>query len=127
MTWLLKTEYQELEGNMLIELSDLLGKPYVLHGRGPDGYDCYGLAIEVERRLGKELPDVCSQGSVIEGLVKTKEPKFGDIVMFKSRGRDRHIGVYFEKGDFVHCDFEGVRVSNLRQYVQKGEFYTWQQ
>ena len=33
---------------MLLDIDDLLGVPYKVHGRGPDSYDCYGLVIEVE-------------------------------------------------------------------------------
>ena len=38
-------------------LDDLIGKPFVEDGKGPNGYDCYGLGQEVYNRLGKNLPD----------------------------------------------------------------------
>lgn len=37
--------------------SDLIGKPFAFGARGPDAYDCYGLALEVKRRLGQLPPD----------------------------------------------------------------------
>jgi cell wall-associated NlpC family hydrolase len=39
------------------DLNDLIGKPFEYGARGPDKYDCYGLCMEVYRRIGKELLD----------------------------------------------------------------------
>jgi hypothetical protein len=37
----------------------LVGKPYRIGARGPDAYDCYGLARHVQRELaGVEMPDI---------------------------------------------------------------------
>jgi len=46
---------QDKEGYGLF--SDLIGKPFKDNGKGPDGYDCYGLCQEVYKRIGKALPD----------------------------------------------------------------------
>lgn len=43
-----------------INYADLLGLPFVYGGRGPDHYDCYGVAIELYRRAGIDLPDYTS-------------------------------------------------------------------
>lgn len=45
---------------------DLIGKPFETGARGPNKYDCYGLCIEVYKRIGKELPDY--------GFIETAEP-----------------------------------------------------
>jgi len=37
--------------------NDLIGKPFLDNGKGPDGYDCYGLCQEVYKRLGIVLPE----------------------------------------------------------------------
>ena len=123
---------------MLLDINDLLGKPYKTHGRGPDGYDCYGLVIEVERRLGRELPDLykifekksevrnLTLATEVTGLVKTETPSFGDIVVFKKNGRADHIAVYLKDNDIIHCDGDGVKVLSLNYYDKKGEFYKWQ-
>ena len=124
---------------MLLDINDLLGKPYKVHGRGPNGYDCYGLVIEVEKRLGRELPDLYKifekksevRDTVLAtqavGLTKTDSPSFGDIIIFKKRGHIDHIAVYLKNQDFIHCDGNGVEVLNLNYYDRKGEFYKWQQ
>lgn len=135
----LRTEFLELEADTLLDVNDLLGKPYKLHGRGPDSYDCYGLVIEVERRLGRELPDLykifekksevkdVNLATAAIGLVKTDTPAFGDIVLFRKKGRADHLAVYLKNGDFIHCDGEGVRILNLAYYDKEGEFWKWPQ
>ncbi len=37
--------------------ADLLGKRFRYGGRGPDEYDCYGLVMEIYKRIGVDLPD----------------------------------------------------------------------
>lgn len=123
---------------MLLDINDLLGKPYKVHGRGPEGYDCYGLVIEVERRLGRELPDLykifekksevknLTLSAKASGFVKTDNPSFGDVIVFRKNGIADHIAVYLKNGDFIHCDGDGVKILSLNYYGKKGEFYKWQ-
>lgn len=40
--------------------SDLIGKKFLYDGRGPEFFDCYGLCVEVYKRLGKNLPEFIS-------------------------------------------------------------------
>jgi hypothetical protein len=40
-----------------MRVNDLVGVPFLDGGRGPDGYDCWGLCLEVFRRHGVDLPD----------------------------------------------------------------------
>jgi len=40
-----------------VKYTDLLGKPFLLGGRGPDKYDCWGLCLELGRRVGIKLPE----------------------------------------------------------------------
>lgn len=37
-------------------LSELVGRPYAPGARGPAAFDCWGLVLEVRRRLGLPLP-----------------------------------------------------------------------
>ena len=41
---------------MNIDCQDLMGKAFRYGGRGPLHYDCYGLMIELNRRLGRHMP-----------------------------------------------------------------------
>lgn len=122
------------------DFSDLIGKPYRCRGRGPEGYDCFGLVREVERRYGTEIPDYDYRGAdALPGksdeeigrgrAVKIPEPVPGSMILFgNSRGLNTHIGVYVGDGMFIHCTMrEGVRVERLgpRMGTVSG-VYVWQ-
>jgi len=93
---------------------DLLGKPFEYGARGPDAFDCYGLACELYRRSGLQLPDYESsdqpeaQGSsFIDGAnryltpVADKQPL--DLILFQIVPRYvSHCGVYLGHGRFIH-------------------------
>lgn len=43
----------------MVTYADLLNARFEYNGRGENGtYDCYGLCMEVGRRMGKELPEI---------------------------------------------------------------------
>lgn len=73
---------------------DLLGKPFVLGGRGPDAYDCYGICLEFGRRNGYKFPfhltpqetsmqDKFIKKGVDESFDKIEKPEPFCIVTFK--------------------------------------------
>lgn len=127
---------------MLLDITDLLGKPYKAHARGPAAYDCYGLVIEVEKRLGHTMPDLYTKlsnsneweldphnvdySSEMTGMKKTDKPSFGDVLLFfDKKGRIFHTAVYLKDGDYVHCNKEGVHINNLKFYENHTEVFTW--
>ena len=127
---------------MLLDINDILGKPYKAHARGPKEFDCYGLVIEVERRLGHTMPDLYTKlaesgaweydphnvefSKEMTGMEKTDTPKFGDVVVFfDAKGRIYHTGVYLKYDDMIHCNKEGVNIIKVQQYGSPWEVYTW--
>lgn len=122
-------------------LRDLIGKPYAVHGRGPDAYDCYGLAIEACRRFGKKLDDSFYDelsGETERRLIddtkaslnasRLSGPEIGAVVEFIIAGKPRHIGVCLGDGMFIHATEKlGVRIAELSSWSKRIEgFYTWQ-
>jgi len=55
---------------------DLIGKKFKYDGRGPDTFDCYGLCIEIYKRLGRELPE----------FISARNPKGIDITVNENMG-----------------------------------------
>lgn len=115
----------------MTDIRDLIGVPYRPHGRGMDGMDCYGLAIEVLRRNGIELADVfyestdtgsnlrtaevIRRGLPLERLERPEELCLVDIAM--SGGGTSHVGVYIGGGMFVHSMRDvGVCVQSVARY-----------
>jgi len=77
-----------------VDYTDLLGKPFRLGGRGPDYYDCWGLCLEIGRRVGIEYPadftpeDTAEQDKAIRSgldkdFIKLEKPEPYCIVTFK--------------------------------------------
>ena len=109
----------------MIDISDLIGVPFVEFGRDvQNGLDCYGLAIEVERRIGKQLKDVVLEKFDREKVVRTlptlnvhkiKEIKEGAILEFYGKLDKRlHVAVALDKRTFIHAtENQGVRISSL--------------
>ena len=129
----------------MLEIDDLLGVRFVNHGRSiSEGFDCYGLAIEVSRRLGHHLidiwyakasPETFSQNAekqlkkLSDRLLQTDEQELGNLIIFSdSADRMVHIGVLLEEGIFIHADVGGVRITELESYYRKKwKVYKWQQ
>ena len=125
----------------MVDVSDLLGKPYSPHGRGPDSFDCYGLVIEVEKRYGIDLPDFDYQSyseQFITGHFSTLQASNhalkidvlveGAVVLFENmQGFKTHIGVYIGNNQIVHCNKKGVRIEDTN-YAEKfiAGVYIWQ-
>ncbi len=111
----------------MLEYTDLLGVPFAYQGRGPDEYDCYGLNIELHRRIGVEVPDYKSPTKLedIARLIDTEKtlwhevwkkdnntPREADIplhstLLFKVNGLASHVGMKISGNRFIHT-WEGV-------------------
>lgn len=105
--------------------ADLIGIPYKNNGRDASGLDCYGLAIEVEKRLGKELRDVVYENHAIElaeenaPLLNIRKTDFiitGSLLEIHTEN-ELHIGVAINKKEFIHATYNhGVKISPIGAY-----------
>lgn len=82
---------------------------------GDDG--CYGLAMEVSKRLGKPLPEYRSLAleladhekisNFLPRFEEVEKPEPGDLVLIRSvEGNEYHIAVIVERGWFLHATRE---------------------
>lgn len=103
--------------NDKISVSDLIGKPFADNGRGPEAYDCYGLVIEVMRRIGVVLPDynllcgghdpahiAASVEAASADWEKIEGPEIGSLVTiaYPFPGTISHVGVVIGTDLFIH-------------------------
>lgn len=103
---------------------DLLGKPFVRGARGPDTYDCYGLAMEMFRRAGIVVPDFTSPGTTEEvaELIASNEHTWRrvpigtlmSLTTFRLEGVGAHVGIMVEDDRFLHAVDPEVTTSRLR-------------
>jgi cell wall-associated NlpC family hydrolase len=108
-----------------LKYDDLLNIPYKPHGRSKkEGFDCYGLAVEMCRRAGTPLKDLYDIATLptekvndyINGGVnvrKINEPKIGGLVEFTHKGH-LHVAYIVERGKVIHATSDkGVKISPI--------------
>lgn len=116
-------------------VAGLIGKPWAAHARGPDAFDCWGLAAHVEAALwGRVLP--WSEADGPEGLreiidairssdlqrrwLPVRDPRPGDLVLMAAGLWPNHVGVWIEAGPgltgILHATRDGgVMLQSLAQ------------
>lgn len=115
---------------------DLIGTKFKVHGRNKqEGFDCYGLAIEVLKRNGITLVDVFYDNlenrkeihdSLHESIPNEKidNPIENCIIEIDVKGEPLHIGVYIGDGKFIHTTSrKNVCIEPLRVYKNKIKGY----
>ena len=112
--------------------TDLLGIKFKVHGRNKEeGFDCYGLAIEVLKRNGIKLKDVFyndlnTRNEVHDNLcslispVRIEKPKINCIIEIAVHGDPLHIGVYIGNGLMIHTtSIKNVVIEPISRYKRK--------
>ena len=93
-------------------IDDLIGRDFEHGGRGPDRFDCWGLCVEIYRRLGRKLPDeptpaapadkTAAMLSHADKFDKVPNPEPWSLVLFRVIP-NWHIGVVLpNKAEFIH-------------------------
>lgn len=116
----------------MLNFTDLIGVPYLENGRSKEtGFDCYGLAIEVEKRFGLDLEDVVYSNHNIElaeqniptlNVERTDKIEPG-VLLQMTFFEELHIGVALNDKVFIHATRnQGVRISPIKTYKVDGFF-----
>jgi len=125
-----------------MEYKDLIGVPFKEGGRTTTGMDCYGLVVEIYRRMGRLIDDPQEyrysgpKGEPIDLGAYTRlwrevrgAWQEGDVLLFED-GLFRpcmHCAVVLDGGRILHAtDTCGVVTSPLRHYLNKvTKVYRW--
>lgn len=103
-----------------------MGWPFMEHGRGPDGIDCFGLLLHLQASIGRALPDLdyadtrADHRASIDRYSARARPvalcdiEAGDVVLFDPKDCINHCGVALGAGLFVHATrAAGVTIQRL--------------
>lgn len=118
-----------------MQYSDLLGTPFLRHGRSKEGIDCLGIVLEMYRRAGIDVPDPLehmpgdplnedifadiTQGSWREVVGGYREL---DVIVFRDSQGRLHVGVLVTLSKMLHAtENNGVVVSPIRYRQQSIE------
>jgi cell wall-associated NlpC family hydrolase len=114
---------------------DLLGKPFRAGARGPDAYDCEGLLLTIQFRLGRAVPDHHSDAAQVSIAKLNWEPvaeadaQPGDAILLRSTDPLWHVGVVCGAGWMIHAEsVAGVvreRYDDARWHKRVEGFYRW--
>jgi hypothetical protein len=113
-----------------MEVSDLIGLPYKVHGRDETGLDCFGLIWLIAKRNGTPIKDPVYKGfdpSLVKlanyiGVKQINEFQTGCILEIEKNGR-LHLGYSIDNERMIHCTHnEGVIVENIINYQVKGYY-----
>lgn len=107
---------EQIETELRTEVRTWEGVPHKWGGTDRTGIDCSGLTqVLYARALGLDLPRDTKRQSRVGERVSPQSLQPGDLVFFRPRGKNRHVGVYLSDGDFVHASSSaGVTVSDVR-------------
>lgn len=115
--------------------TDLLGIKYRPHGRNKkEGFDCYGLVIEVLKRNGIKFPDLyyesikdterlcrALKNKVIKPLEK---PEVNCIIEITNCGEPSHMAVYIGDGYMIHTSIAtNVVIEPVKHYEHRIKGY----
>ena len=91
------------------------GVRYRLGGLNKSGIDCSGFVYRAFRdKLGRDIPRTTTLQSHEGYRINKRDLRTGDLVFFKTGGQKQHVGIYLEKGMFMHASTSvGVTISRL--------------
>lgn len=108
--------FPESGAGSMCDFDDLIGKPFADGGRGPDAFDCFGLHLEIRRRLGLPCPDYhisALAAARVAALIEAEaastwrwqpvppEP-YALMVMKNGPVYKAHVATYMGDGRFLH-------------------------
>src|SRR4051794_1484117 len=88
------TSRAPLGAKVVAEAARHVGKPYVYGANGPDAFDCSGFVQYVYSRVGVALPRTSGAQAALARPVAQADRRLGDLVIFRTRGRVTHVGIY---------------------------------
>ena len=120
---------------------DLIGRPWVAGGRGPDAFDCWGLVRWCWRtHFGIEVPEIPVDAANVRAVLSSfrdhperqrwrrveragEQPREGDAVLMRQSRHPVHVGIWLavDGGGVLHAARDiGVVFQNARDLATHG-------
>ncbi len=117
---------QPREQLLRAEINAWLGTPHMMGGMSRGGIDCSGLVVRLyadlfDMRLPRTTRDLIRVGRA----VASTDLAAGDLVFFRPTAKYRHVGIYLNRGEFVHASTtHGVMISRIDEAFWRGCYLT---
>ncbi|MEA3291056.1 MAG: NlpC/P60 family protein [Pseudomonadota bacterium] len=104
---------------------DWRGTPYRYGGESRRGMDCSAFVSRAYQDVyGHALPRTTRHQARTGSHVATRKLQPGDLVFFRTGRDSRHVGIYVEKGEFIHASqSKGVTRSSLNNSYWKRHYW----
>lgn len=108
------------------EVRSWMGTPHRMGGMNRRGIDCSGLVVVLyEELFDMRLPRTTSALMRKGRPVASNNLTAGDLVFFKPKAKNHHVGIYLGRGEFVHASTSsGVTISRLDTDFWRGCYLT---
>ncbi len=92
------------ERGLLVRVAKaFLGVPYKLGGSTLKGIDCSALVKKIYEVFNIQLPRTAREQFKVGIRIEKDQLKEGDLVFFRRRGNNAHVGIYVGDNQFVHA------------------------
>ena len=99
------------ERNLFVRVvRTFLGVPYKLGGSTLRGMDCSALVKKIYEIFNIQLPRTTREQISIGKKVEKDQLEEGDLVFFKRRGNNAHVGIYIGDNQFIHASSRNKEV-----------------
>mgnify|MGYP002700348838 CR=1 FL=1 len=107
--------HAEVRSQLLKQLDEWQGVPYRYGGLSKQGVDCSGfIQLTFAEEFGIRIPRTTQSQSLKGAVVDQSDLLPGDLVLFQTGYKQRHIGIYVGKKQFIHASSSrGVMMSRL--------------
>ncbi|WP_445375021.1 bifunctional murein DD-endopeptidase/murein LD-carboxypeptidase [Photorhabdus tasmaniensis] len=115
----------DIKSKILSQYNGWKGVAYRLGGNTRRGIDCSAFVQRTFRdQFGMELPRSTFEQQNIGKKIDRSKLRPGDLVLFKTGTRTRHVGIYVGNDQFVHASTSnGVIVSRLNSTYWSKRYY----
>ncbi|MBC8950963.1 MULTISPECIES: bifunctional murein DD-endopeptidase/murein LD-carboxypeptidase [Xenorhabdus] len=115
----------DIKSKILNQYADWKGVAYRLGGNTKRGIDCSAFVQRTfHDQFGMELPRSTLEQQNIGQTISRSKLRAGDLVLFKTGVRRRHVGIYIGNNQFVHASTSnGVIVSKLTDTYWSKRYY----
>ncbi len=114
-----------VKAKLIQQYASWSGTRYKLGGMTRRGIDCSGFVqITFQHLFHKTLPRTVNNQAKMGMEISRNTLKSGDLVFFKTGIRQKHVGIYLEKGSFMHVSLsKGLMVSKLNDAYWSGRYW----
>jgi len=101
------------------------GTKYCYGGNDCSGIDCSALVQNIYKEAFHiKIPRTTKKQIKVGKRVLKKDLKEGDIIFFKTSYNVLHVGIYLERGEFIHASSKhGVILSNIYNPYWRAKYY----